>query len=131
MMLFSSSSYSLRDIGGAIRLNSSSTLSLNFIDSLQDSGLYIAFHDDHLIEREHQDFIVDAGLCRNAIGASVRPVVTYREVMDDGAKERLADNITNAMAGVSEQVEQQVYEYWTNVDENLGARVRELFASKK
>ena len=57
--------------------------------------------------------------------------ILYREVMDDGAKERLADNITNAMAGVSEQVEQQVYEYWTNVDENLGARVRELFASKK
>ena len=57
--------------------------------------------------------------------------ILYREVMDDGAKERLADNITNAMAGVSEQVEQQVYEYWTKVDEELGARVREVFATKK
>ena len=57
--------------------------------------------------------------------------ILYREVYDDGEKERLVDNITNAMGGVSEQVEQQVYEYWTNVDEELGARVREVYATKK
>lgn len=61
----------------------------------------------------------------------IQPGILYREVMDDGEKERLADNITNAMAGVSEQVEQQVYHYWDQVDENLGKRVRELFAEKK
>src|SRR5699024_8726232 len=61
----------------------------------------------------------------------IQPGILYREVMNANEKERLADNITNAMAGISEQVEEQVYEYWTNVDENLSARVRELFASKK
>ncbi|MGO1605234.1 catalase-related domain-containing protein, partial [Corynebacterium casei] len=61
----------------------------------------------------------------------IQPGILYREVLDDGEKERLVDNITNAMAGVSEQVEQQVYEYWTNVDEELGARVREVYATKK
>ncbi|MDY3126859.1 MAG: catalase [Corynebacterium sp.] len=57
--------------------------------------------------------------------------ILYREVMDDAAKERLADNITNAMEGVSSEVEGRVYEYWTNVDPHLGARVRELFVAKK
>lgn len=56
--------------------------------------------------------------------------ILYRDVYDDGAKERLAHNITNAMAGISEQVEQQVYRYWSNVDERLGQRVREMFAEK-
>ncbi|MGP6175562.1 catalase [Corynebacterium sp. A21] len=64
-------------------------------------------------------------------GDFVQPGILYREVMNDDEKERLADNITNAMGGVSEGVEERVYWYWTQVDENLGARVRELFASKK
>ncbi|WIM67920.1 catalase [Corynebacterium breve] len=57
--------------------------------------------------------------------------ILYREVYDDAAKSRLVDNITDAMAGVSPQVEEQVYQYWTNVDEGLGQRVREEFAKKK
>ncbi|QNQ89431.1 catalase [Corynebacterium poyangense] len=61
----------------------------------------------------------------------IQPGILYREVMDDAAKERLADNITGAMQGVSERVEQQCYHYWDQVDENLGKRVRELFAEKK
>lgn len=64
-------------------------------------------------------------------GDFVQAGILYREVMDDGAKERLADNITNAMAGISPEVEERVYLYWDQVDENLGKRVRELFATKK
>ncbi|MGP5592442.1 catalase [Corynebacterium flavescens] len=60
----------------------------------------------------------------------IQPGILYRDVMDDAAKERLADNITNAMAGVSAKTEQRVYHYWDQVDENLGKRVRELFAEK-
>lgn len=55
----------------------------------------------------------------------------YRDVLDDDAKERMANNIAGAMQGVSEQVEQQVYEYWTKVDENLGKRVKELYTSQQ
>ncbi|QGU03561.1 catalase [Corynebacterium comes] len=61
----------------------------------------------------------------------VQPGNLYREVLDDAARERLADNISNAMQGVSSEVEERVYWYWTQVDENLGQRVKELFAEKK
>lgn len=61
----------------------------------------------------------------------IQPGILYRDVMDDAAKERLADNITNAMAGISAETEQRVYHYWDQVDENLGKRVRELYAEKK
>ena len=54
-----------------------------------------------------------------------------REVMDDEQRERLAKNIAGAMAGVSEQVEQQCYTYWGHVDEYLAARVKEVFTASK
>ncbi|WP_225976597.1 MULTISPECIES: catalase [Corynebacterium] len=56
-----------------------------------------------------------------------QPGLLYREVLDDAARERMAGNIARAMAGVSEQVEQQVYEYWAKVDPHLSQRVKELF----
>ena len=55
----------------------------------------------------------------------------YESVYDDAAKERMADNITNAMAGVSPETEERVYAYWDAVSPQLGKRVRELFAEKK
>ncbi|MBN9643752.1 catalase [Corynebacterium mendelii] len=54
-----------------------------------------------------------------------------REVMDDEERERLAGNISRAMDGVTSEVEKQCYEYWTNVDEWLGNRVREIFTGQK
>lgn len=57
--------------------------------------------------------------------------ILYRDVLDDAAKERLANNIAGAMQGVNEKVEQQCYWYWTNVDENLGKRVKEIFTEQK
>ncbi|WP_051072408.1 catalase [Corynebacterium caspium] len=57
--------------------------------------------------------------------------ILYREVYDDGEKARLVDNITDAMQGISEQVEGQCFWYWSSVDENLGARVKELYFEKK
>ncbi|WP_165241348.1 catalase [Corynebacterium lizhenjunii] len=64
-------------------------------------------------------------------GDFVQAGILYREVMDDDEKERLANNIAGAMAGVSEPTEQRVYEYWDQVDERLGQRVREVFAASK
>ena len=57
--------------------------------------------------------------------------ILYREVMDDGAKDRLAHNITNAMVGVSPETEQRCYWYWDQVDPQLGAEGRKRFAAKK
>ena len=51
--------------------------------------------------------------------------------MDDAERDRLADNIVGAMQGVSPEVEQRVYQYWTNVDSWLGAEVEKRFKATK
>lgn len=54
--------------------------------------------------------------------------ILVRDVLDDAARERLAGNITRAMAGVSDELAERVFDYWTKVDPWLGGRVRELFS---
>ncbi|WP_328856462.1 catalase [Williamsia herbipolensis] len=47
-----------------------------------------------------------------------------REVMDDDARDRLVDNIVgHVLDGVKEPVLSRVFEYWTNVDPDLGKKV--------
>ncbi|HEY9039785.1 MAG TPA: catalase [Roseovarius sp.] len=47
-----------------------------------------------------------------------------RDVMDDDARDRLVSNIVGHLkGGVSEKVLQRAFEYWRNVDKNLGDRV--------
>jgi catalase len=44
-----------------------------------------------------------------------------REVLDDGARQRLVDNIVgHLLNAVSEPVLQRAFEYWRNVDKTLG-----------
>ncbi len=50
--------------------------------------------------------------------------VLVREVMDDAARERLVSNIVGHLSdGVSGPVLERAFEYWRQVDEDLGARV--------
>ena len=47
-----------------------------------------------------------------------------RDVMDDAARERLVDNIVgHLLNGVSDLVLGRAFEYWRNVDADLGERV--------
>ena len=47
-----------------------------------------------------------------------------REVLDDAARDRLVDNIVgHLLNGVSEPVLDRAFEYWRNVDKNLGDRI--------
>ena len=49
-----------------------------------------------------------------------------REVLDDAARERLVNNIVgHVLDGVREPVLSRVFEYWRNVDEDLGKKVEE------
>ena len=49
-----------------------------------------------------------------------------REVLDDAARERLADNVIGHMSnGVREPVLSRVFEYWRNVDPDLGKTIEE------
>jgi catalase len=50
----------------------------------------------------------------------------YREVLDDPARDRLVDNIVgHVLDGVREPVLSRVFEYWRNVDPELGKKVEE------
>ncbi len=47
-----------------------------------------------------------------------------REVLDDAARERLVTNIVgHLLNGVTEPVLQRAFQYWRNVDKNLGDKV--------
>lgn len=47
-----------------------------------------------------------------------------REVMDDAARERLVSNVVGHLkGGVSEPVLERAFEYWRNVDPEIGARI--------
>ncbi|WP_028279591.1 catalase [Arthrobacter sp. H5] len=49
----------------------------------------------------------------------------YREVFDDAEKSRLLDTITGAVGGVTIlEIRERAIQYWTNVDEDLGAKLR-------
>lgn len=47
-----------------------------------------------------------------------------RDVLDDAARDRLVSNIAGHLSdGVSDTVLQRAFEYWRNVDKELGDRV--------
>ena len=47
-----------------------------------------------------------------------------REVFDDGARERLVDNVVgHLLNGVSEPVLARAFEYWRNVDKSIGDKI--------
>lgn len=55
-----------------------------------------------------------------------------REVLDDAARQRLTDNIVgHLLNAVSDPVLERAFEYWTNVDADLGKAVRDGVAAKK
>ncbi|AGF71333.1 catalase [Corynebacterium halotolerans] len=113
----------------------SSDKGMGYLDDGESSSSgrsYGAANDLYIAVDPHGNDLTRAAYVQHAEdGDFVQPGILYREVLDDGEKERLAHNITNAMIGVSPEVEERCYWYWTQVDENLGARVRELFAGKK
>ncbi|PKQ27219.1 MAG: catalase [Actinobacteria bacterium HGW-Actinobacteria-4] len=49
----------------------------------------------------------------------------YNTVLDDAARERLVNNIAGHVSAVTRpELLERVFQYWTNVDPDLGARVR-------
>ncbi|WP_414936963.1 catalase [Amycolatopsis sp. cmx-11-51] len=57
-----------------------------------------------------------------------QPGTLVREVMDDEQRERLANNIIgHASNDVSQPVLKRVFEYWRNVDKDLGDKVADAF----
>ena len=51
-----------------------------------------------------------------------------REVMDDDARERLVSNVVGHLkAGVSKPVLDRAFEYWKNIDKDLGQKIADSF----
>ncbi|MGY1982039.1 catalase [Nocardia gipuzkoensis] len=71
--------------------------------------------------------IVRAGYIQHAQDGDFTQAGTLvREVLDDAQRERLVDNIVgHVLGGVREPVLSRVFEYWKNVDADLGKRVEE------
>ncbi|WP_413248471.1 catalase [Sinomonas flava] len=58
-------------------------------------------------------------------GDFVQPGILYREVFDDGERARFLSTIAGAVGGVkSPEIKERAIQYWTNVDSELGAKLR-------
>jgi catalase len=54
-----------------------------------------------------------------------------REVLDDAARDRLVDNVAgHLLNAVSEPVLQRAFEYWRNVDKNIGDKIEAQVRAK-
>ncbi len=61
-----------------------------------------------------------------------QPGTLVREVLDDAARQRLVHNIAGHLAdGVTDEVLARAFQYWTNVDADLGKQVEEAVRSMK
>ena len=55
-----------------------------------------------------------------------------REVLDEAARERLVSNVVgHLLSSVSEPVLQRAFEYWRNVDKDLGDRIEQGLYAKQ
>ena len=54
------------------------------------------------------------------------------KVMDDAARERLVNNVTgHVLDGVEEPVLSRVFEYWRNIDKDIGERIEKAVRAEK
>ena len=56
-----------------------------------------------------------------------QPHVLVREVMDDAARERLVSNVVGTLDEVQEPVLSRVFEYWKNIDGEVGAAIEKSY----
>jgi catalase len=52
-----------------------------------------------------------------------QPGTLVRKVMDDAQRDRLVSNVVGGLNGVSEPVLERVFEYWRNIDKEIGDRI--------
>ena len=58
-----------------------------------------------------------------------QPGQLVREVFTDEQRERLVQTVAGMLGAVSDLVRPRVYEYWTNVDAEIGRRIQEAYES--
>ncbi|WP_018180713.1 catalase [Jongsikchunia kroppenstedtii] len=61
-----------------------------------------------------------------------QPGTLVREVLDDAARERLVDNVVgHLLDGVTDPVLERAFEYWKNIDPDVGARIESGVIAQK
>jgi catalase len=61
-----------------------------------------------------------------------QPGTMVREVLDDAARERLVSNVVgHLLNGVTEPVLQRTFQYWRNIDKDLGDRIESGVRAKQ
>ena len=61
-----------------------------------------------------------------------QPGTMVREVLDDAARDRLVTNVVgHLLNGVTEPVLQRAFEYWRNVDKNIGEKIESGVRAKQ
>ena len=73
------------------------------------------------------DFIRAAYTLRKDDDDFGQPGTLVREVMNDSQRDLLVGNVIGSLAGVSEPVLQRVFEYWRNIDKEIGERIKKGF----
>ncbi len=59
-----------------------------------------------------------------------QPGRLVREVMDDAARDRLVSNVAGHLSdGVSDKVLERAFQYWKNIDQNIGERIEQAVRS--
>lgn len=56
-----------------------------------------------------------------------QPHTLVRDVMDDAQRERLVSNVVGTLDEVQEPVLSRVFEYWKNIDEEVGAAIEKSY----
>lgn len=56
-----------------------------------------------------------------------QPRTLVRDVMDDAQRERLVSNVVGTLDEVQEPVLSRVFEYWKNIDEEVGAAIEKSY----
>ena len=64
--------------------------------------------------------------------ASINMPGLVTKVMDDAARERLVNNVAgHVLDGVEEPVLSRVFEYWRNIDKDIGERIEKAVRAEK
>lgn len=84
----------------------------------------------HETSRWHAEgeMVRDAYTLRKDDDDFIQPRALIRDVMDEAARQRLVSNVVGHLKdGVSAPVLERAFEYWKNIDREIGERIRERY----
>ena len=75
------------------------------------------------------EFVRQAYTLREDDDDFTQPGILVREVMDDEQRARLVETVGGIIGDLTDEVRERVYWYWTQIDGDIGRRIREFHES--